>query len=127
MVTLPGEREMAAVLAARREQVWRDLGEDARSRYATCTSSWQQVGIAAPNHHLNMIGVRRAQAGTGLARPLLETVQRLAEADPASAGVTLTTENRQNISFYEYFGYRVVGQATIAPGLETWGFYRPRS
>ena len=42
-----------------------------------------------------------------------------------SHGVTLSTESERNVALYRHLGYRVVGQATIAPGLETWDFFRP--
>lgn len=39
-------------------------------------------------------------------------------------GVTLVTEDRANVRFYERLGYGVVGHARVAPGLETWGLFR---
>jgi hypothetical protein len=39
-------------------------------------------------------------------------------------GVSLTTEYPANVPLYERVGYTVVGHAVIAPGLETWGFFR---
>jgi hypothetical protein len=36
-------------------------------------------------------------------------------------GVTLTTGDQANVSLYEHLGYEVVGQATVAPELRTWG------
>jgi ribosomal protein S18 acetylase RimI-like enzyme len=72
-----------------------------------------------------MIGVRRAYAGTGLGRRLLESVRRLSEEDPQSAGVSLTTENPRNVELYRHFGYEVVGHASVGPGLETWGMFLP--
>ena len=39
-------------------------------------------------------------------------------------GVTLTTEDPSNVPLYEHFGYQVVGHARVAPGLESWGFFR---
>jgi ribosomal protein S18 acetylase RimI-like enzyme len=77
-----------------------------------------------PHHHLNMIGVRRAQQRSGLAREVLEAVHRLASEDPESAGVSLTTERPENLPFYERFGYKVVGHAWVGPDLETWGLFR---
>ena len=42
-----------------------------------------------------------------------------------SRGVTLSTESERNVALYRHMGYRVVGQATIAAGVETWDFFRP--
>jgi GNAT superfamily N-acetyltransferase len=73
-----------------------------------------------------MIGVRPTEQGHGYARELLEHVHALAEADPASAGVSLTTETAVNLPFYQRFGYRLLGHSRVGPDLETWGFFRPR-
>jgi len=51
-------------------------------------------------------------------------VHRMSQADADSAGVTLTTEDENNIALYEHFGYHVVGHDVVVPGLETWGFFR---
>jgi len=71
-----------------------------------------------------MIGVRPRARGKGRSRTLLEGVHRLSRTDPESAGVTLTTEVPENVPLYRHFGYQVVGHATVAPDLETWGFFR---
>jgi GNAT superfamily N-acetyltransferase len=73
-----------------------------------------------------MIGVRRAWAGTGLGRRLLDGVRAVAEADPASAGVLLATERRENVEWYRRFGYQVIGNATVAGQFETWVMFRRR-
>lgn len=122
-LTLPAEPPATAVLAAMREAVWRALGDDARERYDAYGRAAGGFEIAAPHHHLNMIGVRRAHAGQGLARPLLEAVTALVRDDPGSAGVSLTTELRGNVSFYEHFGYRLVGHVRVSPELESWGLF----
>jgi GNAT superfamily N-acetyltransferase len=62
-----------------------------RARYEAFGAATQSYAVAAPHHHLNMIGVRRSHAGRGLARLLLYHVHALAEADAGSAGVTLST------------------------------------
>ncbi len=124
-LTRPVEPEPSPDLVAWVEQVWQTLGPDARARYDRYAAAWPSIE-PRPHHHLNMIGVRRAHAGHGLARPLLETVHALADADPQSAGVSLTTEVAQNVAFYQHFGYAVVGHQRIAPDLETWAFFRPR-
>jgi GNAT superfamily N-acetyltransferase len=72
-----------------------------------------------------MIGVRRSNQGKGLARQLLDKVHEMSRNDPASSGVTLTTEDSHNVSLYEHFGYGIVGHVRIDAQLETWGFFRP--
>lgn len=63
--------------------------------------------------------------GPALPRVLLDHVHQLADHDPDSSGVTLSTEGSRNVPPYERFGYQHRGYARIAPELETWSFYRP--
>jgi ribosomal protein S18 acetylase RimI-like enzyme len=120
----PENRESTPAVIAHRDAVWADLGPQVQERYMACVSAWKPLDVAAPNLHLNMIGVRRAYQGQGLGRRLLDHVQDMARARGVE-GVSLTTENPDNVAIYERVGYRVVGHAVIAPGLETWGFFRP--
>lgn len=107
-----------------REEVWLELGSDARARYEACGDAWKPLGVDVPHIHLNMIGVRAGFRGRGLARGLLEVVQDLSRVTPGSQGVTLTTESPGNVAFYEGAGYEVVGHVRIAPELESWGMFR---
>ena len=125
LLTLPVEPPPPALVEEISAAAWRDLGEAARLRYDAYAASSAFFGALPPHHHLNMIGVRRAYAGTGLGRRLLESVRRLSEEDPQSAGVSLTTENPRNVELYRHFGYEVVGHASVGPGLETWGMFLP--
>jgi ribosomal protein S18 acetylase RimI-like enzyme len=126
IVSLSGERPAPEELAVRREEVWREIGAAERERYEVFGAACAQFALDAPHLHLNMIGVRRADAGRGLGRKLLEAVHALAHADPQSAGVTLSTESPENVALYEHFGYRVMGHARVSDELETWAFFRPR-
>ena len=74
-----------------------------------------------------MIGVRRAQQRLGLGRELLGAVHRLADDDPQSTGVSLTTERAENVPLYEHFGYKVIGHARVSAGFETWGLFRAKT
>ena len=125
LLTLPVEPSPPPVVAELSAAAWRDLGEEARLRYDAYATASAFFGALPPHHHLNMIGVRRAHAGTGLGRRLLESVRRLSEEDPRSAGVSLTTENPRNVELYRHFGYDVVGHAPVGPELETWGMFLP--
>jgi len=125
IVSYPHRGAVPAALAELREAVWRDLGADARARYDTCGTVWASLARTEPNVHVNMIGVRRAQQGRGLARRLLGHVHDLSARTPESAGVTLTTEDPANVPLYQHLGYSVHGHAEIAPGLETWSLFRP--
>lgn len=124
-LTLPGKRQPPAALAQLREAVWRELGEAARLRYEAFGQATRKFDMNPPHYHLNMIGVRRSHAGRGLARLLIDAVHGISQSDPASHGVTLTTEEPSNVSLYQHFGYEIVGHARIDAQLETWGFFRP--
>ncbi len=125
LVTLPGAAAQPAALAVAREETWAVLGTDARARYDACVRAWEPLAVAAPNVHLNMLGVRPRSQGQGISRLLLARVHALSRDRADSEGVTLTTEDARNLPLYRHFGYRVTGHARIAPGLETWGFFRP--
>jgi GNAT superfamily N-acetyltransferase len=72
-----------------------------------------------------MLAVLPRFQGRGYGRALLERVHAMSREHPDSRGVTLTTESPASVPLYEHMGYRVVGHGQIAPGLETWGFFRP--
>jgi len=111
-------------VAELRERTWAELGTDERRRYEAFGAACAPFHVEPPHLHLNMIGVRPRARGKGRSRTLLEGVHRLSRTDPESAGVTLTTEVPENVPLYRHFGYQVVGHATVAPDLETWGFFR---
>ncbi len=124
VMSLPKSPNALPAFIALREAIWAELGVEARSRYDGYMSAANFFAAMAPHHHLNMIGVRKAQQHLGLARELLEAVHRLGSDDPQSTGVSLTTERQENVPFYERFGYKVVGHARVGPDLETWGLFR---
>jgi GNAT superfamily N-acetyltransferase len=124
VLTRPVEPEMPAAVARMRDELWRNLGEAARQRYDAYVAAARTFDIGRPHHHLNMIGVGTSHQGRGLARPLLEAVRQMSADDPASAGVSLTTELSRNVTLYQRFGYAVTGHVRVAPELETWGMFR---
>lgn len=126
IVTLPRSAPEPLELTSRREVVWTELGAAARGRYEAYGTACSQFAIQEPHHHLNMIGVRPSHAGRGLARMLLEAVEDMVRSDPASAGVSLTTETSWNVSLYQHFGYRMVGRVRVAEDLDSWSFFRER-
>ena len=124
VVSLPRSSNPRPAFIGLREAVWAELGTEARVRYDTYMQAASFFAASPPHHHLNMIGVRRAQQHHGRARTLLEAVHAAASDDPQSAGVSLTTERAENLKFYERFGYKLVGHARVDPELETWGLFR---
>jgi GNAT superfamily N-acetyltransferase len=111
--------------AALKDVVWRSLGAAALERYQRCVAAWESMAVAVPQLHVNMIGVRTPQRGTGLARRLLAEVHALSERTAGSRGVSLTTEDPRNVQFYERQGYEVIGNARITDDLQAWSFFRP--
>lgn len=128
-MTRPESPEAPPAVIELREATWAVLGADARQRYETFTAATQHVAAMLPerHHHLNMIGVRRALQGRGISRQLLDAVHALAEADPLSAGVSLTTEHPPNVDLYRHMGYHVVGETRVADAFTSWTLFRSRS
>jgi ribosomal protein S18 acetylase RimI-like enzyme len=124
IVSYPERAESPEELGVLREQVWAEVGHDARVRYDRCGQIWRPLGIETPHIHLNMIGVLPSHQGRGLARRLLDHVHGLSRSTPGSEGVTLTTEDPGNVAIYRRVGYEVVGHARVAPELETWAMFR---
>jgi GNAT superfamily N-acetyltransferase len=125
LVSVPSRVVVSPSLDAVRDELWAELGADARARYEAYNAIASPFMPRENHYHLNVLAVRHAAHGKGYARPLLERVHALSADDPGSSGVSLTTELEKNVSLYEYFGYRVVGRAEFAPGLTCWGFFRP--
>jgi GNAT superfamily N-acetyltransferase len=124
IVSRPGAPSPPA-LTALREDVWARLGAEARGRYEAFAAACAPFQPTRPHLHLNMIGVRKRVRRTGRARLLLDHVHALSRADPASEGVSLTTEHPDNVLLYEHVGYVVMGHSVVSPQLETWSLYRP--
>lgn len=125
-LTLPGEPgPPSAAFDARREALWLDLGQEAKGRMEALVAVWQRLSVPGPQYHLNMLGVRRARAGQGLGRILLDEVHRISREDPESTGVSLSTENPKNVLLYEHCGYEVRFHERVSPELETWILFRP--
>lgn len=106
------------------EEVWDELGAEARARYEAYGAACAPFQVEEPHLHLNMIGVRERVRGTGLGRVLIDHVHEMSRLDAASAGVTLTTEDPRNVAMYRHLGYEIVGEGVVAPELRTWGFFR---
>lgn len=123
LLTLPEEPPPGPEIADISTAAWRELGEDARLRYDDYAAASNFFADYDPHLHLNMIGVRRAQKGSGLGRVLLDAVRQIAEENPAYSGVSLTTENPRNVDLYRHFGYDVVGEGQFGGDLKTWGMF----
>jgi len=124
ILTPPFPRQAPSSLAKHREALWRGLGQPARERYENLGEVWQQFSVTEPHYHLNMIGVQKAYAGSGLGGLLLDAIHDLSLKDANSAGVCLNTEDKGNVPLYERFGYEVIGHKIVLPDLETWVMFR---
>jgi ribosomal protein S18 acetylase RimI-like enzyme len=120
-----GVGEAPPELATVREAAWAELGDAARRRYEAYGAACAPFVPDEKHLHVNMIGVRRSAQGSGLGRLLLDHVHAMSRADPQSSGVSLSTENESNVSFYQHFGYEIVGHAVVGSDLQTWNFFRP--
>lgn len=107
-----------------RKTIWDELGGNAEKRYNAFTNACSQCSVSVPNLHLNMLGVKQSVQKTGIGKRLIAEVHQLALEDGRSEGVTLSTENPDNVRFYESLEYEITGHVRIAPELETWGFFR---
>ncbi|MGK7311872.1 MAG: GNAT family N-acetyltransferase [Candidatus Longimicrobiales bacterium M2_2A_002] len=108
-----------------REETWWQLGADARTRYEIFGRAAGQLGVDEDHLHLNMIGVRRSRQGQGIGRRLLEHVHDLSADDPASAGVSLTTEVEENVGLYLRCGYELLGSRPVESAFTTRAMFRP--
>ena len=110
-----------------RDALWKTIGASSQARYDTYTRSIAGFMPDEPHLHINMLGVRHGAQGKGYARTLLDHVHVMSRDDPGSSGVSLETETEANVTFYQHFGYRLVGRVDVTPGLTSWGFFRPDS
>lgn len=112
-------------LAEARERCWSSLGEEARARYEAFGEACSQLLADVPRLHLNMVGITPAEHGRGLGGRLIDAAVRLADNHPAAEGVSLTTEDPDNLPLYRHLGFRETGHHRVADGLETWAMFRP--
>ena len=126
-VTLPGEISTPLELYKMRDKLWAELGSEEKARYEKYGNVASDLLPKEHHHHLNMIGVRNAYRGKGLARQLIKTVEKIVSAHPTSTGVSLNTEVEINVNFYLHLGYKLVGKAEVDSGIQTWGFFKIKS
>jgi GNAT superfamily N-acetyltransferase len=126
VVTLPGDIPIPEELKRIRENLWKELGKEEETRYEKYGKAASGLLPTESHQHLNMIGVRNAYQGKGLARQLINKVEELVEEHPTSTGLSLNTEVEANVNFYIHLGYELVGKAKVDKGIQTWGFFKPK-
>ena len=126
IVTLPGDIPPPAELLKQRELLWTELGSEEKTRYENYGIATSRLRPKEPHHHLNMIGVKPAYQGKGLARKLIDKVEISASEYPSSSGVSLDTEVESNVQFYLHLGYELLGEKNVDKNLKTWGFFKAK-
>jgi len=125
-VTLPGEILSPQELFKLRDELWAELGSEEEARYENYGNKAFSLLPKSPHHHLNMIGVRNAYQGKGLARKLITEVEELVSKHTSSIGVSLNTEVKANVNFYLHHGFELVSQAEVDKSIQTWGFFKAK-
>jgi len=125
IISTPLHRDPLPSLAKHREAVWQELGLEARGRYEALGEFWRLFVLPELHYHLYVIGVLKSHAGKGYGRVLLDAVHGLSHEDHVSTGVSLNTEDENNVSLYEHFGYEVMGHVKVNGVLDTWVMFRP--
>lgn len=125
LISIPYKSSTSPELDALKVKIWDELGDEAKSRYELFGSQCGQFDVDTPQLHLNMIGVRKQHQNMGLGKLLLTHAHQLAAEDKKATGISLSTEVPQNVSLYEHFGYKMMGNANIADAFITWNFFRP--
>ena len=119
----PERRPRPPALRAVYEALRLNLGESAIRRLESFEAISSEAVPEEPHYYLGMIGVRPEWQKRGFAGRLLEHLHRLADADPASRGVCLSTENPANVSLYRQHGYEILGEAGVGD-FRTWCMFR---
>jgi ribosomal protein S18 acetylase RimI-like enzyme len=95
------------------------IGDEAYQRNFQYETESSRYEPESPHHFLGMIGVLPEHQGKGYARDLLNEVREISFAHPTSSGVCLSTEDSENVRFYQRFGYRVIAEMDIRE-LHSW-------
>jgi len=134
-----GERVLASALAIppgmgfSRTQIFGWIlrvawGSGLISAWRTLRNTWavQRYLPRIPHYAIALLAVHPGFHKRGLARMLLDEIHRRSEADPASGGVLLQTENPNNLRMYEHFGYERVRSVRTGP-ITIHLMFRPRT
>jgi GNAT superfamily N-acetyltransferase len=126
IVTLPENIPAPEKLIERRKILWLELGSEEQKRYEIYGNAAGALLPPQPHHHLNMIGVRPGYKGKGLARILINEVEKLVRIHPNSDGLSLNTETESNVKLYLHLGFSLIGHSKIDKNLETWAFFKSK-
>jgi ribosomal protein S18 acetylase RimI-like enzyme len=92
------------------------------ARLLSWTGAWSRLDPPEPHWHLGPVGVERHLQGRGIGSALLRAF--LARIAGERSAAYLETDKRENVRFYERFGFRVHIEAPVL-GVPNWFMIRP--
>ena len=102
-------------------------GKEAYIRYLLASAAVRELhvrNISGPHWYLLLLGVDPPRQGTGLGAALLQ--QLLLRADGERLPIYLDTFKKDNLTFYQKFGFEVKQELAVDRGLATvWAMVRP--
>lgn len=126
-ISLPEDIPTHEELFKHRNELWKELGEDVKNRYNIYSKVAGSLLPSEPHHHINMIGVRRQYIKTGLSRILMNEAEKIASSHHSSTGISLNTEDENNVKYYLHLGYKIIGHTKVDENLETWAFFKSKT
>ncbi len=122
MLITPYDSTATAVTARLEAKVHASIGAAAHSRMIAFEAASDANEPAGSFHFVGMLGVEPSSQGRGYGRMLLDVIKGVA-ADDGIDGVALSTEDPNNLPFYERLGFTRTGHSHLAgePPLDTWG------
>lgn len=92
------------------------------ARLLSWTGAWSRFDPPEPHWHLGPVGVERHLQGRGIGSALLRAF--LARIAGERSAAYLETDKRENVRFYERFGFTVAIEAPVL-GVPNWFMIRP--
>ena len=92
-------------------------GFGSTARLLNVVSSWAAHDPKEPHWHLGPVGIDRDWQGKGVGSALLREL--FARMDAGHAMAYLETDKRENVGFYERFGFHVTAEDQVL-GLRNW-------
>ena len=77
-----------------------------------------------PHYYLTMLGVDPASQGKGVGKKALQAIHKIADSSETPYPVALDTENQDNVTYYQKFGYQLIDTKVIN-GLTVYCMTRP--
>ena len=124
-LTPPGANQWASSLDDSYAELKRLMGPGPSAWFDSYGTWVEAQRPSALHYYVGVLGTDMADQGQGChVRMLLERVQSMSEADPASTGVGLDTDSEHNVSMYKHFGYEITNYTDL-DGMGVWAMFRP--